>query len=112
MFAEELYAISPLQKYKSYRHELNVQRSSVMSGGYVKETYEAAMWAFQTTDNFEDCVVRAVNRGHDSDTTGAVAGMIAGAHYGIYNIPEKFTQELMWCDKITQLAIDLYYMGN
>ena len=112
MFAEELYATSPLQKYKSYRHKRNVKRSSVMSGGYVKETYEAAMWAFQTTDNFEDCVVRAVNRGHDSDTTGAVAGMIAGAHYGIYNIPEKFTKELMWCDKITQLAIDLYYMGN
>ena len=83
-----------------------------MSGGYVKETYEAAMWAFQTTNNFEDCVIAAVNRGHDSDTTGAVAGMIAGAHYGIYNISKKFTQELMWHDKIQQLAIDLYYMGN
>ena len=112
MFAEELYFLSPLQKYKSYRHKRNVKRSLVMSGGYVKETYEAAMWAFQTTDNFEDCVIKAVNRGHDSDTTGAVAGMIAGAHYGIYNIPEKFTKELAWHDDICKMAAKLYYMGN
>lgn len=112
MFAEELYAGSPLQNYTSFRHPIDIDRKNVMSGGYVKETYEAAMWAFQTTNNFEDCVIAAVNRGHDSDTTGAVAGMIAGAHYGIYNIPKKFTQELMWHDKIQQLAIDLYYMGN
>lgn len=112
IFAEELYANAPLQQYRNYRHKQTIDRSLVMSGGYVKETYEAAMWAFQTTDSFEDCVVTAVNRGHDSDTTGAVAGMIAGAHYGIYDIPEKFTKKLEWYDDISAMAGRLYFIGN
>ena len=110
IFAEELYANSPLQKHIRERHPTDISRHDVMSGGYVKETYQAAMWAFHTTDNFEDCVVAAVNRGHDTDTTGAVAGMIAGAYYGIYKIPEKFKEGLAWYDKLSKLAIDLYYL--
>lgn len=43
-----------------------------MYGGYVKETYQAAWWAYDTTDNFEDCVIKAINRVFDSDTTGVV----------------------------------------
>lgn len=110
IFAEELYYCGALQKYENERHDDNVDRRSVMSGGYVKETYQAAMWAFSTTDNFEDCVVAAVNRGHDTDTTGAVAGMIAGAYYGGTNIPRKFTEDLLCYDEIAQLAIDLFYL--
>jgi ADP-ribosyl-[dinitrogen reductase] hydrolase len=110
IFAEELYAGAPLQKYNSERHPRGISRNSVMSGGYVKETYQAAMWAFQNTENFEDCVIAAVNLGHDTDTTGAVAGMIAGAFYGIYKIPEKFKKDLAWHDKIQKLAVDLYYL--
>lgn len=112
VFAEELYAGSPLQKYSSLRHSNDIDRKNVLSGGYVVETYQCAMWALQSSNNFEECVIKAVNRGHDSDTSGAVAGMIAGAHYGIYGIPDRFKDELMWCDELKQMAIDLYYMGN
>jgi len=108
MLAEELYYGGPLDKYDDYRHSVDVPRNEVMSGGYVVETYTAAMWAFQTTNNFEDCVVAAVNRGHDSDTVGAVAGMIAGSHYGISGIPTKFQKGLMWYDKLFDTACKLY----
>lgn len=108
MLAEELYYGGPLDKYDDYRHSVDVPRNEVMSGGYVVETYTAAMWAFQTTNNFEDCVVAAVNRGHDSDTVGAVAGMIAGSHYGISGIPSKFQKGLMWYDKLFDTACKLY----
>ena len=74
MFAEELYYASPLEKYRSFRHKPDINRHKVLSGGSC--SYQAAMWAFQTTDNFTDCLIFAVNRGHDSDTTGAVAGML------------------------------------
>ena len=78
-----------------------------MSGGFVKETYEAAWWAFSTTDNFKDCIIKAVNRGHDADTTGAVAGMIAGRHYGLSQIPKEFTSHLMMYKDLYNTAIEL-----
>ena len=67
-------------------------------------------WSFWKVfnHNFEDCVIKAVNRGHDSDTCGAVAGMIAGAHYGIGGIPDHLFDNLMWKERITDTAYLLW----
>lgn len=108
VFAHELWHGDALQRYRKYRLPLDVDREKVMSGGYVVETYQCAMWAFMTTDNFADCIIKAVNRGYDSDTCGAVAGMIAGAHYGYKGIPKRFTEELAWHDELCQAAIKLF----
>ena len=90
------------------RHLLDIPRKKVTSGGYIVETYQAAMWAYCTTNNFSDCIIRAVNRGYDSDTVGAVAGMIAGASYGYKRIPKHFLDNLMWKDELQKTAIKLY----
>lgn len=110
VMAHELWHGDALQRYSDYRLPLDVKREDVMSGGYVVETYQCAMWAYQTTKRFDDCIINAVNRGHDSDTCGAVAGMIAGAHYGYNKIPKKFIDSLMWHDELCQAAIKLFEM--
>ena len=110
VFAHELWHGDALQRYRKYRLPLDVDREKVMSGGYVVETYQCAMWAFMTTNNFADCIIKAVNRGYDSDTCGAVAGMIAGAHYGYKGIPKRFTEELAWHDELCKAAIKLFEM--
>ena len=46
--------------------------------------------AIAYTDNFTDCVLKAVNLGYDTDTTAAVAGSIAGAYYGVEGIPTEW----------------------
>ena len=107
MLAEELYKGSKLAKYDNYKLPLNISVNEVMSGGFVKETYEAAWWAFSTTNSFEDCIIKAVNRGHDADTTGAVAGMIAGRFYGHDKIPKYFKDDLMWYKELVKTAKDL-----
>ena len=107
MFAEELYTGKAIEKYSEYKLPNSIKRADVMSGGFVKETYEAAWWAFSTTDNFKDCIIKAVNRGHDADTTGAVAGMIAGRHYGLSQIPKEFTSYLMMYKDLYNTAIEL-----
>ena len=107
MLAEELYHGYPITRFESYKLPLDIEINKVMSGGFVKETYEAAWWAFSTTNSFEDCIIKAVNRGHDADTTGAVAGMIAGRYYGDSKIPSYFKDNLMWYDELFQTAIDL-----
>lgn len=48
----------------------------LLSGGYVKEIFNCAMWAARNTNSFEECLVHTVNRKFDADTTGAVAGQI------------------------------------
>lgn len=62
--------------------------------GYVADTLRTVFHAFFSTASFEECLVRTVNRGDDADTTGAIAGAIAGAHYGLEAIPPRWLQAL------------------
>ena len=62
--------------------------------GYVVDTVQAVFQAFFDTDDFRDCLVDVVNRGGDADTTGAIAGMLAGAQYGLDDIPEEWKKSL------------------
>lgn len=84
---------------------------SLISGdGYCVYTLEAALWAFLSTDNFKDGLKKVVALGDDTDTTGAVYGQIAGAYYGINNIP--WVDKIAWIDKISKLAEDLYEINQ
>ena len=82
-FAKELWHGKPLPEYDHLRLPKDTPRQNVMSGGYVKESYQCAWWFVQNTDSFEEAVVIAVNRGHDADTSGAIIGQLAGRIYGI-----------------------------
>lgn len=66
----------------------------IRGSGYVVESLEAAMWAFATTDSFEEGALAAVNLGDDADTTGAVYGQIAGAFYGVQAIPPQWLSQV------------------
>ena len=58
-------------------------------------------------DDFEKCIIAAVNHGGDSDSTGAVAGNILGAYLGYGAIPEKFRTNLEALDTMIEVADDL-----
>jgi ADP-ribosyl-[dinitrogen reductase] hydrolase len=58
--------------------------------GYIVDTLRVVFEALFDTDNFEDCLVHTVNQGGDADTTGAIAGMVAGAIYGAGEIPLRW----------------------
>lgn len=62
--------------------------------GYIVHTLRVVFEALFDTDNFEDCLVVTVNQGGDADTTGAIAGMIAGALYGLGEIPRRWQKAL------------------
>lgn len=64
--------------------------AEILSSGYVVHTLEAAVWCLLNTSSFEECVLKAVNLGRDTDTVGAVAGGLAGIKYGVEGIPEKW----------------------
>jgi ADP-ribosyl-[dinitrogen reductase] hydrolase len=72
--------------------------------GYVVESLEAALWAFWSTDSFEDGALAAVNLGDDADTTGAVYGQLAGAYYGIDAISSDWVEKIAMRDDIVAMA--------
>jgi ADP-ribosyl-[dinitrogen reductase] hydrolase len=69
-------------------------RQSSNPSGYVADTLQAVFQSFFDTDDFRDCLVDVVNRGGDADTTGAIAGMLAGALYGLDAIPDVWLKTL------------------
>ncbi len=72
--------------------------------GFVVDTMQAVFQAFFATDTFEDCLIDVVNRGGDADTTGAIAGMLAGARYGMESIPNRWLKVID--EKISTLCSD------
>lgn len=72
------------------------------STGSVLDTLGAALWCVGNTDCYEACVVEAVNLGDDSDTTGCVAGALAGAMYGCESIPAEWIDALRGRELIEQ----------
>jgi ADP-ribosyl-[dinitrogen reductase] hydrolase len=72
--------------------------------GHVVATLEAALWAFFSTDSFEQAILRAANLGGDADTTAAVCGQLAGAFYGLDGIPEHWLEKLARRGEIEAMA--------
>ena len=81
-----------------------LDEDDIKSSGYVVDTLEAAVWCFLNTDNYKDCVLKAVNLGEDTDTVGAVAGGLAGLYYGLEEIPEEWLNFLPKKEWIIELA--------
>ncbi|MBO4295428.1 MAG: ADP-ribosylglycohydrolase family protein, partial [Desulfovibrio sp.] len=79
-------------------------RPAVQSGGYVLHTLEASLWCLLTTESYADAVLKAVNLGGDTDTTGAVAGALAGMCYGVEGIPPAWLGQLVKAKEIARLA--------
>lgn len=67
---------------------------AIQSSGYVVHTLIASIWCLLTTNTFAECVLKAVNLGDDTDTTGCVAGGLAGVHYGMDAIPAGWVAAL------------------
>ncbi len=66
----------------------------IASSGYVIHTLVASVWCLLTSHSFEETVLKAVNLGEDTYTTGTVAGGLAGACYGVGSIPPEWRATL------------------
>lgn len=78
---------------------------NIFSDGYVISTLWAALWAVATTNSYEECILKAINLGNDTDTVGAVAGGLAGIIYGYECIPQKWIDNLQAKDVIDKYML-------
>ncbi len=82
----------------------DLPEEEIRSSGYVLHTLEASIWCLLTTDSYKDAVLKAVNLGQDTDTTGAVTGGLAGLLYGFDKIPVNWLTQLARWEGIDDLA--------
>lgn len=90
---EELagHAMALSRAHPVYRFD---RRKVANPSGWLVETVQVVFQAFFGNETFEDVLVDVVNRGGDADTTGAIAGMLAGAYYGQQSIPGRWLTTL------------------
>ena len=83
--ARELIADCPTFRFNNYKG---------FASGYIVDTLQTVFHYFFSTASFEECLVGVVNQGGDADTTGAIAGMLAGAFYGLDALPKQWLRKL------------------
>ena len=77
------------------RHpEFAFNRYDGEASGYVVHTVRTVFHHLFSTESFEECLVAVVNQGGDADTTGSIAGAVAGAYYGPESIPSRWLAKL------------------
>lgn len=104
------YTDALIKRHPAYRFD---RRPVSNPSGWIVETLQSVFQAFFSNDTFEDILVDVVNRGGDADTTGAIAGMLAGGCYGRHAIPGR------WLDKLDSRtreacisqAVELYQLS-
>ena len=57
---------------------------------YVADSLLSALTALEQGSSFREVVELAISYGHDTDTTAAIAGGLAGIQYGAAAIPEEW----------------------
>ncbi|WP_294228813.1 ADP-ribosylglycohydrolase family protein [uncultured Chryseobacterium sp.] len=81
--------------------------NEISSSGYVLHSLEASLWCFLNSESYSEAVLKAVNLGEDTDTTGAITGGLAGLYYGFGSIPEEWVAQLVRKDDIENLCMKL-----
>jgi len=99
---KEINAYSRLFK-KSFEM---LEECEIKSSGYVVDSLEAAIWCILNSKSYEECVLKAINLGEDTDTVGAIAGGLAGALYGYDAIPQEWISCLVKKEMIEKLCED------
>jgi ADP-ribosyl-[dinitrogen reductase] hydrolase len=77
------------------------------TGGYVIEVLESSIWFLLNRESFEETILSIINLGHDTDTSAAIVGGLAGIYYGRNSIPEEWKHSLARFDDIVELGVKL-----
>lgn len=91
------------------QHDVHtVSWEDLRSGGYVMESIEASLWLLLHKKDYQETVLSAINLGHDTDTTAAIVGGLAGLYYGTADIPKYWIAAIARMEDICALGEQLY----
>lgn len=87
---------------------LGIKEDDIKSTGYIVDTIESVIYSINSSNNYKESVITAVNLGFDTDTIGALTGAVAGILYGIEDVPETFLNDLVKKDYLIDYANKFY----
>lgn len=82
------------QRLVSAHREFRFEPYPGRASGYIVDTVQTVLHFVFAEGEFEACLIGTVNRGDDADTTGALAGMLAGARCGASRLPRRWLERL------------------
>ncbi|SCK29656.1 ADP-ribosyl-[dinitrogen reductase] hydrolase [Variovorax sp. HW608] len=115
---EQILQTRPMETLKAKVQELAAggyrgkPRDDIRGSGYCVQSLEAALWSFEQALSFEEAVLLATNLGDDADTTAAICGQLAGAHYGVQGIPPAWREQLVMGREIADMAEQLLELSD
>ncbi|WP_435008456.1 ADP-ribosylglycohydrolase family protein [Tundrisphaera lichenicola] len=80
--------------------------------GFPPACIPACLYLLLTTDSFEEALIEVVNLGGDADSTGAILGAMAGAHYGVGEIPVRWLAGLQNREGVDARALALAHRST
>jgi len=84
-----------------------------LGGGWIaEEALSISVYACLKAQSLKETLLIAVNHSGDSDSTGAIAGNLAGAVYGVQAIHAHWLAQLELRDVIQAVADDLHDCGG
>ena len=82
-------------KDKNFKYnEKRAKSNPYYIGSYCMDALSMALHVLYTTDSFEKALLKVVNLCGDADSVGSVVGQIAGAYYGLDNIPKDWIEKI------------------
>lgn len=87
-----------------FNNIFNEDFTNISGKGYVISTFEAVIYCLETTTNYKDAVLKAVNLGNDTDTVAAICGGLAGIFYGYDAIPIDWIKSIPKLDRVMSLC--------
>jgi ADP-ribosylglycohydrolase len=80
---------------------------------YTLSTVACALFVFlKNLNSFEDCIIQLATAGGDSDTVGAIGGSLAGAYFGLGNIPDDLKYIVKHYKNILNISEQLHSKFN
>lgn len=95
-------------KDENYRYSpTRAERQPGYVGSYCMDAVAMSLHAVWTTESFRDAVLKVANMRGDADSVAAVAAQIAGAIYGVRQIPVNWIEAVQQWDRGT-IALRAY----
>lgn len=98
-----LYSNMPLYLKELHEELRPFDKIDGTGTGFVIDSIRSSYMLLERYDNYEDVIIGAIKLGHDTDTTAAIAGGLAGVREGIKAIPEKWFKELRAKEQVEPL---------
>ena len=105
---ETLYALAAAERHAASNLDPAQAVAQLGEGWIAEEALAIAVYCALVASDLRAGVILAVNHDGDSDSTGAIAGNLLGALYGVQAIPPAWLTPLELREVIDAVARDLY----